>query len=196
MASLYQQGPHAEPEYALSSPVRVSGIECPETHRSPVLRSGSVAREGERLGEVRSHDIRHGQKLLLHQPERVSLHQGTAARGDHYWIHDYMAGPVCLKGPYHRIQRGGIVHHAYLHRIGAYVLYHRGNLVVYGLRRQGMHIPDPHGILHRDGGNGSGAVYSERRECLEVGLQAGTSGRVGSGYGERGYISFLHLTVH
>ncbi len=80
--------------------------------------------------------------------------------------------------------------HAYFYGISTYIVKHRAYLSGYESVGHGVNSVDSLCVFVDNGNNGRGAIYTECRESLEVGLKACAARRVRTGNGEGASVLF------
>ena len=131
-----------------------------------------------------------GQQTHLRQqhgadPFQVAfIHQALVGAGSHHGI-KYHEGRA-MTGQYlgNRLGNPGIGHHADLHGGHRHVLEHGFQLRPYQLRRQRRDHAHRLRVLRHHGRHHRHAIGAQRPERLQVGLDPGPAGRIGTGDGE------------
>jgi hypothetical protein len=126
------------------------------------------------------------QQLVEVAPLRVGFQQHMSGRGDHDRIHHQVRQPAGggeFRDRADDVRRG---EHAGLHGGDGEVVQHRLDLCDDERRGYRVHTGDAAGVLRGEGGDGTGTEHAERRERLQIGLDAGTAAgvRAGDGHGD------------
>jgi hypothetical protein len=135
--------------------------------------------------EVRRDDLGQGQHLGDERGARRGLEQRVAGLRDHDGVeHD---GPAAVRAQTrgHRLDDGGRRQHPDLDRVGADIRQHGIDLSRHELGRDVEHAVNAQGVLGGQRGDHRGAEDPERRERLEVCLDAGAATGIGAGDGQR-----------
>ena len=133
-----------------------------------------------RLGEVRRHHRREGEKPLDQRLDGVGLEQLSTGARDHHRIDDQRYEPAFQKIGDGLDQAGGKEHPG-LRRVDADVVEDRLELRGHELRRQLVDRGDPHRVLRRQRDERGQPVTPRRGERLQVGLDAGAAAGIGGG---------------
>ena len=133
--------------------------------------------------DVRGRDGRERQEPLGDRDLGLPLEQAGAAGRDHDGVDDDRAAKGGQLGCDHLDDQRGR-EHAGLGRVDSDVVDNGPHLSAHEGRRDEVDLFHPGGVLGSQGGNRRHAVRAERRERLEVGLDAGATARVGAGDAE------------
>ena len=170
MSALYQNGASSFVAYLASSTIHV------------VNRLNLYARQDFGFGHVgcqeRSQRHQFGAKHL----QSILLHQSASACRNHNGVDDNRHAFVFAQCLGNGVNGLGIVHHSYFHRRRVYVVHYGTNLSAHYFGSNGFNAVHSLGVLHGHGCDGRGCIHSQSRHCLDVGLYAGTSYAVASGY--------------
>ncbi len=111
----------------------------------------------------------------------IGVEKPVAARRDHHGIEHDDSRPHVGEPRGHDRDDLGRPEHPDLDRVDLDVVAHRTQLRRQELRRRYVHPADAEGVLRDERGHGRHAVPAERRDALQIRLDAGTTGRVGPG---------------
>ena len=112
------------------------------------------------------------------------IHQALVCAGRHHGVKYHEGRAMAGQHLGNRLGNLGVGHHADLHGGHRHVLEHGFQLRLHQLRRQrrdhvhGLRVLRHHGRHHRH------AIGAQRPECLQVGLDAGPTGRISPGDGQ------------
>ena len=111
-----------------------------------------------------------------------ALQQAMPALGHHHRIDDQRhATRELLRRGNDGADHFGAVQHAGLDRVGADVGQHHLDLLGDEGGIDGYHSMHAHRVLRGERGNRGGGKTTHRRHCLDVGLDAGATARIGTG---------------
>jgi len=140
-----------------------------------------MADQERRLVEIGRDDDRSREQFAHQHGHRLGGDEAIAAGGHHHRIEHHVSQLVVVDGPRNDFDDLGRMQHPQLDCVDADVLDHRLDLRLQEDRRHAVDAGHTERVLRRQCGDRGHPVAAERREGLEVGLDAGAPAAVGAG---------------
>ncbi|MNV55177.1 hypothetical protein D3C71_1474020 [compost metagenome] len=151
----------------------------PHQHRAGRRNAGQCFQ----LGAVGGDEGEAGQQVLAHRRQHVGLRHGGACAGDGHGVIDHEGGRQGIEPPGQHLHMEPGRQQTYLDGRRGQVDAEGVDLGGESLHQHGIDHLHRHRVLGRDGGDDGATVHAEIVQGMQIGLNAGTAPRVGTGYG-------------